>query len=153
MYFGMMLPFLVGIAIIFVLAILISFKNEKGDEGMFKQLYIYLVLFATLMMTIGGGIGIFNGMADYVSPNPYTQTFTEYKMMKESEYPIGEEGKKPPLNGEELKKDYEEYVKLETERTKQQAVNMVIKSFGFIIIPFPIFLYFNRLRKQQKGAF
>lgn len=71
---------------------------------MFKQFYIYLVLFATLMMTIGGAVSIFMTAADIISPTTYMEV--------------------------------------------NVAKNQLIKSFGFIIIPFPIFLYFNRLRKK-----
>ncbi|GAA3325882.1 hypothetical protein GCM10020331_059550 [Ectobacillus funiculus] len=53
---------------------------------MVKHLYYYLVLFATLMMSIGGSVGIFfMSVADYVSPNSYYQSFTDYKTMTEKE--------------------------------------------------------------------
>lgn len=40
---------------------------------MFKQFYIYLVLFATLMMTIGGAVSIFMTAADIISPTTYME--------------------------------------------------------------------------------
>ncbi|MED3624175.1 hypothetical protein P4482_05295 [Neobacillus thermocopriae] len=113
---------------------------------MFRHLYIYLVLFATLMMVIGGGISIFMAAADLVSPPSYYQSYEEYKMMKQS----GEtkEENEKTLTEEEIRANYEQAVKDEQNRTKVQAKNQIIKSLGFIVIPLPVFLYFNKLRKK-----
>ena len=55
-------------------------KNKGRDEElMIRHFYTYLVLFATLMMVIGGGISIFMAAADLVSPPSYYQSFEEYK--------------------------------------------------------------------------
>ncbi|WP_110113470.1 hypothetical protein [Bacillus sp. CGMCC 1.16541] len=120
-------------------------KKEGEKEDMFKQLYVYLVLFFTLMMTIGGGIGIFMGASDYVSPTTYYERYEDYKFSRMAEA----QDRKIDLNEEIIRQDYERMIDRETERTKQQGINTIIKSFGFIIIPFPIFLYFNRMRKQD----
>lgn len=63
---------------------------------MIKTVYVYLILFATLMMTIGGTVADEKSMA------------------------------------------------------KERAVNSLIKSFGWIIVPLPIFLFFQaRVKKQS----
>jgi len=151
-----LVPATIVCLVIFIVAALVSAKNQKGDEGMFRQLYVYLVLFATLMMTIGGGIGIFNGVADVVSPSPYINSYSDFKNMQ-TESNIDQE--KPTKNDKvvkvdekQLRSEYDQYVKDETDRAVKQAKNLIIKSFGFIVIPFPIFLFFNRLRKKKEEA-
>jgi hypothetical protein len=70
--------------------------------------YIYLVLFATLMMIIGGSVGAFMAVADIVSPVPYYQTFEEFKHFEtekpradikasEKEITLSEEELNPPV--------------------------------------------------------
>lgn len=115
---------------------------------MFRNLYIYLVLFTTLMMVIGGGISIFMAAADLISPQSYYQSFEEYKMMKLEE--SKDDGKTEGLqkiSDEQLKANYEQMVNDYKNRQKENAKNQIIKSLGFIIIPLPIFIYFSRLRK------
>lgn len=123
--------------------------KEKGrEEDMFRNLYIYLVLFTTLMMVIGGGISIFMAAADLISPQSYYQSFEEYKMMKLEE--SKDDGKTEGLqkiSDEQLKANYEQMVNDYKNRQKENAKNQIIKSLGFIIIPLPIFIYFSRLRK------
>jgi hypothetical protein len=44
-----------------------------------KNAYVYLVLFATLMMIIGGSVSAFMAIADIVAPAPYYQSFEDFK--------------------------------------------------------------------------
>jgi hypothetical protein len=124
-------------------------NKEQGGENVIRHLYTYLVLFATLMMVIGGGISIFMATADLVSPTGYYQSFSEYKQMRVS-------GKEPGLGDtanltdKELRTEYNQMVEDEKSRTQDRAINQIIKSTGFIIIPLPVFLYFNRMRKRIK---
>ncbi|WP_286180738.1 hypothetical protein [Bacillus sp. ISL-37] len=114
---------------------------------MVRHLYTYLVLFATLMMVIGGGVSIFMATADLVSPTGYYQSFSDYKLnMNHGKI----EGEKTEMTEEELRSNYDMYVTEEKARQKDRAVNQIIKSLGFVVIPLPVFLYFNRLRKQYK---
>jgi hypothetical protein len=123
--------------------------NMEGGEAEVKTIYIYVVLFATLMMTIGGGIGVFMALSDLVSPpNGYYQTFENYKM-EQKKMAEPDAAKTPAKTDAELKASYEEMVKSEKERTKANALNSLIKSLGFIIIPFPIFIYYQRRLKTQ----
>ena len=80
-WFYLFVTFLPVVIIIFVIiAIVYGKKNkEMGDEAVIRHLYTYLVLFATLMMVIGGGISIFMAAADLVSPPSYYQSFEDYK--------------------------------------------------------------------------
>lgn len=121
-------------------------NREKGGEKVLRHLYTYLVLFATLMMVIGGGISIFMATADLVSPTSYYQSFSDYKQMRTSEKFEGQK----EVDETEIREDYDQMIKDEKARTKANAQNQIIKSLGFIVIPLPVFLYFTRLRKQQK---
>ncbi|MEH7177078.1 hypothetical protein [Neobacillus vireti] len=144
--FGLLSMFLPIVIIIFV--VVYAAKNkEKGDEVVIRHLYTYLVLFATLMMVIGGGISIFMAAADLVSPPGYYQNFEDFKQ-------VYHDGKVPPqesqkLSDDEIRQRYDQMVKDEKNRARENAKNQIIKSLGFIVIPLPIFLYFNNMRKRQ----
>jgi hypothetical protein len=132
---------------IFILVYVVKNK-ENGGELVFRHLYTYLVLFTTLMMVIGGSISIFMAAADLISPPGYYQSFDEYSQMKE----FNPNGENIEIDEQELREDYEQTVKEEENRRKANAMNQIVKSLGFIVIPLPIFLYFNRLRtRQSKG--
>lgn len=132
------------------LAIFLGLRNreeiQKEGDDVIKNIYVYLVLFATLMMTIGGTVAAFMAVADVVAPTPYYQTFEEFKIndreMKprlENETPTA-----PALSEEELKDRYEAIVAGEKNRQTERAKNSLIKSLGWIVIPLPVFIYFQR---------
>jgi glucan phosphoethanolaminetransferase (alkaline phosphatase superfamily) len=139
---------LFSLILLFILVFIVAFalrNKEKGGENVVRHLYTYLVLFATLMMVIGGGVSIFMATADLASPTGYYQSITEYKQMTIN----GKiEGSDSDMSEEEIRGNYEMYVSEEKERQKNRAINQIIKSLGFIVIPLPVFLYFNKLRKQ-----
>lgn len=144
--FGLLSAFLPVVLIIFI--IIYAVKNkEKGDEAVIRHLYTYLVLFATLMMVIGGGISIFMAAADLISPPSYYQSYEDFKQMRIDGKIKDENGQQ--YTEEEIRADYEQTVKYEKNRMQESAKNQIIKSLGFIVIPLPIFLYFNNMRKRQ----
>lgn len=118
-------------------------KREGGDEQVIKSVFVYLVLFATLMMTIGGSISAFMSIADIVSPTPYHQSFEDFKH-RELGRPYIEDKPEKHLSEEELKDRYEAIVNNNQERQVARAVNSLLKSFGWIVIPLPVFIYFHR---------
>jgi hypothetical protein len=143
--FSLLFTIMPIVVLVFIVAFAVKNK-EQGGEKVVRHLYTYLVLFATLMMVIGGGVSIFMAAADLASPSGYYQSFTEYKQLTIA----GKiEGSKTEMSEQELRSNYEVYVKEEEKRQKDRAINQIIKSLGFIVIPLPVFLYFNRLRKQQ----
>jgi len=142
--FGLLTTILPVVIIVFAIAF-VAKNKEKGDERVIRHLYTYLVLFATLMMVIGGGISIFMAAADMVSPSGYYQNYQDYHQMRVSE----KVGTKTTVSEEKIRKDYNQMVKDEKARIKENAKNQIIKSLGFIVIPLPIFLYFNKMRKKQ----
>lgn len=144
---SMMIAILIPIVLVAVIILIVaSLKNQdsEGSESMMKSVYLYLVLFATLMMTIGGSVGVFMALADIVAPAPYYQTYEEY-VRNEQYKPNAQEDKvKDDRTEEELRADYESMVRGEEERQMRRAKNSLIKSFGWIVIPLPVFILFQR---------
>lgn len=147
--FSIGILFFIAIIFILVAAGMGKLGSEEGGE-MIKNIYIYLVLFATLMMTIGGSVAVFMAVADIVAPVSNYQTFEDYKLSTDKTYVDRNEGK-AQLTEQELKDNYEAMVLSEKERQINRAKNALIKSFGWIVIPFPIFLYFQRRLVKKIG--
>lgn len=116
-------------------------ESSNGGQEMIKNVYIYLVLFATLMMTIGGSVGAFMAVADIIAPAPYYQQLEEYKY--NYYHREGADGE-VQLSEEELLQRYQAMVTAHKEQQIDRAKNALIKSFGWIVIPFPVFIYFQR---------
>jgi len=128
-------------------------NQDEGGKKMIKTVYTYLILFATLMMTIGGSVASFMAVADLVSPPSFYMNYEDYKRgyVGPKEYI---EPKQPQPNvevksEEELQKDYQGLVSQEKVRAREQALNNLIKSFGWIVIPLPVFLYYQRRLKHE----
>ncbi|MFZ5899569.1 MAG: hypothetical protein ACOYU7_10495 [Bacillota bacterium] len=116
-----------------------------GGENIVKSVYVYLVLFATLMMAIGGSVGAFMALADIVAPRPYYQTIEDFKVQK-----LQEPGR--TYTDAEIKARYETAVKMHREEQVGRAKNSLIKSLGWIVIPLPVFLYFQRRLARKEGG-
>jgi hypothetical protein len=135
-------PVLFIIGLIFGFTALKKMPPEEGDI-VIKNVYVYLVSFATLMMVIGGSVGAFMSAADLIAPQSYHASFEDFKngkMVKDPSIPNQEQN----INEEELKAEYEKMIESDKERKKQRALNGLIKSFGWIVIPLPIFFFFQR---------
>ncbi|MEB1809728.1 MAG: hypothetical protein LPK26_20960 [Bacillaceae bacterium] len=126
--------------------------NHEEREDVIRQVYHYAVAFITLVMVIGGGVFSFMAVADYVSPNAYVESFEQYKMNREY-HPKFEnsEVNREELSEEELRRQYDAMVEQQIENTKQGALNSFVKSLGWIIIPLPIFIFFQRRISREKG--
>lgn len=125
--------------------------DREEREEMIKQIYQYAVAFITLIMVIGGGVFAFMSAADYVSPNTYMQTYEEFKDMRINNYKYEKAPtEKVEYTEEQLQEQYDAMVVQQTEFAKQRAVNGLIKSLGWIIIPFPIYVVFQRRINQTR---
>ena len=161
---GFSLMMVLGIALIVLvlviagiaLAVRSQHRNEEPSEqkergkGMIKTVYTYLILFATLMMTIGGSVAAFMGVADLLAPQSYYMSFEEYK--RNQSYDKGTTETTPPAvekSEEQLKADYQTMVNDEKNRSRERALNSLIKSFGWIVIPLPVFIYYQRRLKPE----
>ena len=145
------LPLALLVLVLFIgLSIFLGVKNKeeikKEGDDVIKNIYVYLVLFATLMMTIGGTVAAFMAIADMVAPTPYYQTFEEFKLNNREMKPgiEKETPATPALAESELKKNYQAMVAGEKTRQIERAKNSLIKSLGWIVIPLPVFIYFQR---------
>jgi len=128
-------------------------SDKEGEKNMVKSLFQYLVLFATLMMTIGGSVSVFMAVADIVSPSPYYQSFENYKEMTRNiaKDPNAQDdaAQADRLSDEELRIRYDAIVEEERRNEQARAVNRLIKSLGWIVIPLPVFLYYQRRLKHS----
>lgn len=140
----LIIPVLVVVLIVFLVVGFKTESEEEGGEEMIKNVYIYLVLFATLMMTIGGSVGTFMAVADIIAPAPYHQSFEEYQRWGPEKPRVENGAEEPQMSETELKEQYDAMVSTEKARQVNRAKNSLIKSFGWIIIPLPVFIYFQR---------
>ncbi|WP_332629459.1 hypothetical protein [Halalkalibacter flavus] len=115
---------------------------------MVKQVYHYAVAFITLIMVISGGVFAFMSVADYISPNIYIETFEDYKSMREHKNETDHEAS---ISESDLIAQYDAMLKQKIEYQKQSALNGLIKSLGWIFIPLPIFVFFQRKINREKN--
>jgi len=150
---GVILNLAVLLGILFVIvAVIAGVRNrdkstDEGGKDVIKNIYVYLVLFATLMMTIGGTVAAFMAIADIVAPTPYYQTYEEFKMNNGNLKPMPDGSVVPDntkMSEAEMKARYDAMVSGEKERQTERAKNTLIKSMGWIVIPLPVFVYFQR---------
>jgi predicted AAA+ superfamily ATPase len=107
-----------------------------------------VLIYATLMMTIGGSVAAFMAVADIVYPTPYYQSFEEYKQYDKQRDPNVDNLEK--LSETELKARYDAMVESELNRQKSRAQNTLIKSLGWIIVPLPVFVYYQRRLREKE---
>lgn len=58
--------------------------KEEENKEMVKDIYVCLVLFVTLMMSIVGAVGVFMGVAGYIVPNDYIEPADALRQIIES---------------------------------------------------------------------
>lgn len=146
-----LVPLFLLIAVVVIVLVAAGVKagnTRNGGEDVIKNIYVYLVLFATLMMVIGGSVAAFMAVADIVAPSPYYQQFEDYKYSQiEMHKRMGTgqpEAEQPQLNEQELRERYDALAAEYRDQQIERAKNSLIKSFGWIIIPLPVFIYFQR---------
>ncbi|WP_227935139.1 hypothetical protein [Alkalihalobacillus deserti] len=122
--------------------------NEEEREDMVKQMYQYAVAFITLIMVIGGGVFAFMSIADYISPNTYVESFEDYRSMRE--YKSEDDNVTKEVSEEELRDRYDSMIQQQLDNSKQSALNSFIKSLGWILIPLPILIFFQRRINQDR---
>lgn len=130
-----------------------SFTKDDGED-MLKNIYTYLVLFATLMMAIGGSVGIFMGVADYIVPEPYVESYETYRSnYGRDNYNTGVEIIIPKqVEESDIRESYDQMVKDEDVKAQRSALKLIIQSIGWIAIPLPIFLYYQKQIKTKKDV-
>ncbi|WP_156793285.1 hypothetical protein [Fictibacillus macauensis] len=124
---------------------LFYYTKEKVSERIVRQVYLYLVLFVTLMMSIGGAVSLFMNAADMIAPTPYHMNYDEYR----SDQLDGKNKKNPPSE-EAIKAKYNAFIEDNEKRAVDDAKNSLLKSCAWLIIPVPIFLVSLRLLRRDK---
>ena len=148
---SLLIPILLVVLIVLIVST-VKAQPKEGGEEMIKKVYIYLVLFATLMMTIGGSVAIFMAIADIVAPaSSYHQTFDDYRRgMDRSYYPEAER-EDEKLSEAELRERYDAMLVQQKQNQIERAKNSLIKSLGWIVVPLPVFIYFQRRLAGENG--
>jgi hypothetical protein len=143
-----------GLAVVVLIIAGVRNGSQQGGEEMIKNVYIYVVLFATLMMTIGGSVAAFMAVADIVAPAPYYQSFEDFSRWGMERQKVEQEGEAVIQPTEaEMRQQYDNMVQEETARQINRAQNSLIKSLGWIAIPLPVFFFFSRkLRSRSQEA-
>lgn len=142
-------PILIGVFVIVLIVVVVKARSnstsksftEKDGEIMLKNIYTYVVLFVTLMMAIGGSVSVFMGVAEYASPSIYAETYDQYK----------QEHSLMDKNEATLRSEYEAMKQEKIDEARADAIRHIIQSSGWIIIPLPIFIYFQRQRNRESA--
>jgi hypothetical protein len=148
MAFSLLVPLALLVVIVLIIAGVRS-GSQQGGEEMIKNVYIYVVLFATLMMVIGGSVAAFMAVADIVAPAPYYQSFDDYRRWGVERKVMEGDVAVEQMTEAEIRESYDEMVEMEAARQVSRAQNSLIKSFGWIAIPLPVFLFFSRKLRNR----
>ena len=190
---------IVGGIIIYVLAQVLAKHPtpEWRKRDMLKHIYLYFILFVTLMMTIGGSIGVFAGIANFVSPPYYAETYEQFKQQRcdnnymtpynTSTLESTEDNGAEPAEAEsdeikvsedadasvssdrshiqpwpypgakycdegELRDAYDRMIRDLEDDAKSDAVRSIIQSLGWIIVPLPVFIFFQRQLNRKTNV-
>lgn len=116
-----------------------------------KTIYIYLIAFVAALMILWGSVSIFTSIGNFIYPKVDVLTYVEFfsnAKLKKAYYLVYE--------GTDFNnKLYEKYVEETVKPYKEQALNELIKSIGWTVIPLMFFTYFqiqiNRLKKYKIG--
>ncbi len=105
-----------------------------------RQVYLYLVCFATLMMLIVGSVQLINGLVQVIYPDPYMGSKVPlYYDIKQQNSSISQE---------EMHRQIEEDRKhQELSMRRSQVINLV-NSTTLILVSLPIYIY--HWRKVQR---
>lgn len=145
----LLMAVVIFLALALISAAALRSEPSEGGETMIRKVYVYLVLFATLMMIIGGSVSAFMAAADLIAPAPYHQTYAEFRQFGGNDKAINPNS--PNLTEDEWMVRYQTMVDAEKQRQADRAKNNLIKSLGWIVIPLPVFIFFQRRFLGQSG--
>ena len=103
-------------------------------------------------MIIGGSVGVFMAAADIISPAPYYQSFEDFRRWGIERDKDMSNGPAAQLTETEIREQYDLMVSSEMERQVARAKNSLVKSFGWIAVPLPVFLVFSRRLRRHNGS-
>lgn len=119
---------------------------------MIKNVYIHLVLFITLMMTIGGSLGVFASIADIVAPAPFHLTVGDFidESLNPSMYDLSGI-QRWAFSGTTPQERHQAAAEAYKARQIAWAKNQLIYSLGWIAVSLPVFIYFLRQLADKKA--
>lgn len=111
-----------------------------------RQVYLYLVSFATLMMLIVGTVQLIMGIVDLVYPDPTKgMGYYDTKMRLSDMQQIN-----PGITQEEFEKQIQEEKQSQEASWRYQQIRRFINSLILVVVSLPVYLY--HWRKIQKGV-
>lgn len=122
--------------------------------GIVRQIYFYTVCLVTLIMVIGGGVASVMSVSDILFPDPYHQTYDNYKRMIESDVIYKEDGTAQHriVDEKQVRENYEAQKKDDLEHNALQAKNSLVKNLAWIVVPLPFFLWSGRIIRKEKSS-
>lgn len=112
-----------------------------------RQVYLYVVSFATLMMLIVGTVQLINGLVDLVYPDP-----AAYPQMSEIKIRALEmQAKDPSLRAEDIEKQYLEEAGRQAAVQRHYRIKRFINSLALVAVSLPFYLYHWRKIRLERG--
>jgi hypothetical protein len=111
-----------------------------------RQVYLYLVSFATLMMLIVGTVQLIMGVVDLVYPDPTKGMGYYDTKMRLSEL----QQKNPNINQEDFEKQLQEEKQNQEAAWHYQKIRSFINSLILVVVSLPFYLY--HWRKIQRSG-
>lgn len=107
-----------------------------------RQVYLYLVCFATLMMLIVGSVQLVMSLVDFVYPEQFYYPDAKARIIAENQ-------KMPNVTQEEIDRQVEEERQRGESAMERSRVRRMINSVAFIVVSLPVYVY--HWRKIQRG--
>lgn len=118
----------------------------EGRQWNIRQVYLYLVCFATLMMLIIGSVQLIMGVVDLIYPDPNMEPGYLDTKMRVSEMQRND----PGITREDIEKQIQEERERQKVSQKYYQVKRFINSLALVVVSLPVYLY--HWRKIQRGG-
>ncbi len=114
-----------------------------------RQVYLYLVSFATLMMLIVGTVRLITGFVDLVYPDP-----AAYPPVSEiKSRAIEMQAKDPGVRAEDIEKQYMEEAERQAAIQRHYRIKQFINSLALVAVSLPFYLYhWRKIRYEREES-
>jgi len=112
-----------------------------------RQVYLYVVSFATLMMLIVGTVQLINGLVDLVYPDP-----ASYPQMSEIKSRALEmQAKDPGVKAEDIEKQYLAEAERQAALQRHYRIKRFVNSLALVAVSLPFYLYhWRKIRLERE---
>jgi len=118
----------------------------EGRQWNIRQVYLYLICFATLMMLIIGLVQLIMGVVDLVYPDPNMESQYLDTKIKVSEM----QRNNPEITREDIERQIQEDQARQKVSRKYSQIKSFINSLALVMVSLPVYLY--HWRKIQRGG-